>query len=65
MDNKLARIVKTIGAKVRTNMLEVPHPALVVFGVSIAITIALAVAVGSANDAFAQKGSMHGQCLCS
>jgi hypothetical protein len=45
-------------------MLEAPHPALVVFGVSVAITIALAVVVGSAGDAFAQKGSMNSGCVC-
>jgi pantoate kinase len=45
MNKKLTKIVKKIGLKIRTHVLEAPHPTLVAFGVSAAITIALAVGI--------------------
>ena len=45
MNNKLTRVVKAMGLNVRTNVLEAPHPTLVAFGISVAITIALGVGI--------------------
>jgi hypothetical protein len=45
MNNKLTKIVKTIILNVRTNVLEIPHPTLVAFAISAAVTMAVAVGI--------------------
>jgi hypothetical protein len=50
MNNKLTKIVKTIGLRVRTNVLEAPHPTLVAYGISVVIVTGLAVGFAALSD---------------
>jgi hypothetical protein len=50
MNNNITKIVKTIGLRVRTNVLVAPHPTLVAFGISVVIVTGLAVGIAALSD---------------
>ena len=59
------QIFKKISAIVKTNVLEVPHPGLVAFGISAAITIAVAVGMSmmTADHSHLAFAFFH-RCFC-